>query len=48
MSQEVGKLADLVVLDGDPLANIRNTSKIYRVTKGGVIYDPAQLLAAKR
>lgn len=45
---EVGKLADLVVLDADPLANIRNISKIYRVIKGGVIYDPAQLLAANR
>jgi imidazolonepropionase-like amidohydrolase len=35
---EVGKLADLVVLDADPLANISNLKKIHRVVKGGVVY----------
>lgn len=38
-SIEAGKLADLVVLDGDPLADINNTRKIARVIKGGVIYE---------
>jgi imidazolonepropionase-like amidohydrolase len=32
---EVGKLADLVVLDGDPLANISNIRKIRAVYKEG-------------
>jgi imidazolonepropionase-like amidohydrolase len=44
---EAGKLADLVILDGDPLADIRNIRKTHRVIKGGVIYDPAQLLMTK-
>lgn len=44
---EAGKLADLVILDGDPLADIRNVRKIHRVIKGGVIYDPGQLLMTK-
>lgn len=35
---EVGKLADLVVLDADPLADISNLRKIHRVVKGGVVY----------
>ena len=33
---ERGKIADLVVLDADPLADIRNISKIYLVIKGGI------------
>lgn len=36
---EVGKLADLVLLDGDPLANIRNTSKISAVVLRGEMFD---------
>ena len=32
---EVGKIADLVVLDADPLADIRNTLRIDRVMKSG-------------
>ena len=43
---EAGKLADLVVLDADPLADIRNTRRIYRVVKGGVVLDPEDVLAA--
>lgn len=39
-SLEVGKLADLVVLDADPTADIRNTEKIDRVMLGGRMYDP--------
>jgi imidazolonepropionase-like amidohydrolase len=45
---EPGKLADLVVLDADPLADVRNIRKIHRVVKGGVIYDPAQLITVAR
>jgi len=39
-SLEVGKLADLVVLDADPTVDIRNTEKIHRVMLGGRLYDP--------
>ncbi len=42
-SIEPGKFADLVILDADPLADIRNTRKIARVMKGGRLYDPATL-----
>ena len=42
-SLEVGKLADLIVLDADPTANIRNTEKISRVMLGGRLYDSATL-----
>ncbi|WP_298471416.1 amidohydrolase family protein [uncultured Erythrobacter sp.] len=38
-SLEVGKLADLVVLNADPSANIRDTDKIDRVMLGGRLYD---------
>jgi imidazolonepropionase-like amidohydrolase len=41
---ETGKLADLVILDADPLADIRNIRRIHRVLKAGVVYDPAKLL----
>ncbi|MXW08087.1 MAG: amidohydrolase family protein, partial [Gammaproteobacteria bacterium] len=36
---EVGKLADLVVLDSDPLENIRSSDDLVYVIKGGVVYD---------
>jgi imidazolonepropionase-like amidohydrolase len=39
-SLEAGKLADLVVLDADPTADIRNSEKVYRVMLGGRMYDP--------
>ena len=38
-SIEVGKLADLMILNADPLADIRNTTDIAFVMKGGVLYD---------
>ena len=42
-SVEAGKLADLVILNADPLADIRNVNDIHRVVKGGIAYDPAQM-----
>ena len=42
---EPGKLADLVILDADPLADVVNLRKIHRVVKGGVVLDPEALLA---
>ena len=38
-----GKLADMVVLDADPLTDIRNTARLNRVIKGGEIYDASTL-----
>ena len=34
-----GKLADLMVLDANPLDDIRNTEEIRYVMKGGLLYD---------
>jgi imidazolonepropionase-like amidohydrolase len=42
-SIESGKLADLVILNSNPLADIANTSKIETVIKNGVVY-PAEVL----
>lgn len=41
---EPGKLADLVILDADPLADIANTSRVHRVMKNGRIYAPVDLM----
>jgi imidazolonepropionase-like amidohydrolase len=40
---EPGKLADLVLLDANPLEDIRNTQTIWRVIKGGWLFDPEKL-----
>ncbi|MGH7693669.1 MAG: amidohydrolase family protein, partial [Gemmatimonadaceae bacterium] len=43
---EVGKLADLVILDADPVADIRNTRKIWAVLQSGQIVDRAAIRAS--
>ncbi|HVW97997.1 MAG TPA: amidohydrolase family protein [Mucilaginibacter sp.] len=42
-SAETGKNADLIIVDGDPLNNIRDIRKVTTVIKGGKIYDPMAL-----
>jgi hypothetical protein len=41
---EVGKLADLVMVEGDPLADIANTTRVRRVIANGRVYELDQLL----
>ncbi len=43
-----GMLADLVILDADPLADIGNLARVHRTIKGGVVYDPEALMEAIR
>ena len=42
-SIEEGKHADLIIVDGDPLKNIRDIRNVTTVIKGGYIYDPGTL-----
>jgi imidazolonepropionase-like amidohydrolase len=41
---EAGRLADLLILDADPLVDIGNLAKVHRTIKGGVVYDPEALM----
>jgi Tol biopolymer transport system component/imidazolonepropionase-like amidohydrolase len=41
---EAGKLADLVIVDGDPLVNVANAYKVRRVIANGRLYEVKQLL----
>ena len=45
-SLEAGKYADLVILNTNPLADIRNTLDIRYVMKNGRLYQPANLSEA--
>lgn len=40
---QVGKRADMLLLDADPLADIRNTRRISKTIANGSVYDPAPL-----
>ena len=42
-SVEVGKSADIIIVNGDPLKTIRDIRKVTTVIKGGKIYDPGML-----
>ena len=44
----VGKHADLILLDGDPLQDIRDTRKISHVIRGGRVVDRAALIQRAR
>jgi len=41
---ETGKWADLVILDADPLADIRNSRKIWNIVQSGNLVDRAAIL----
>lgn len=43
-----GLAADLLILDADPLADIRNTRRINRIIRAGVAYRPEEILAQIR
>lgn len=45
-SIEPGKIADMVILNADPLKDIRNTRRIDRVIRGGRLCDPKVLRGA--
>ena len=45
---EPGKLADLIAIDGDPLANIGNTVRVKKVIANGRVYDVAELVSRKQ
>jgi imidazolonepropionase-like amidohydrolase len=42
-SIEEGKIADLVLLDADPLADINNAKRVNLVVKDGVVIDRSKL-----
>jgi imidazolonepropionase-like amidohydrolase len=45
---EVGNLADLVILDGDPRSDIRNTRRIRAVMQSGRWVERAGILARSK
>ena len=44
-SIEPGKLADLILIDGDPLARMSDIRRVTLVVKDGVVFDPAAVYA---
>jgi len=40
-----GRYADFLIIDGDPLRDVRELRKLTTVYRGGVAYDPQALLA---
>jgi urease alpha subunit len=42
---EVGKLADLSIVRGDPVADLKNAANVEYVVKNGITYSQAQILA---
>lgn len=41
---EEGKLADLLILNSNPLDDIMNTGDLHLLVKGGIVHDPESLL----
>jgi Tol biopolymer transport system component/imidazolonepropionase-like amidohydrolase len=44
---EAGKLADMIIVDGNPLADIRDTRRVVTVIKNGVVYEVDELIAGR-
>jgi imidazolonepropionase-like amidohydrolase len=44
-SVAAGRYADFLVVDGDPLRDVRELRKLTTVYRGGVAHDPQALLA---
>jgi imidazolonepropionase-like amidohydrolase len=40
---EVGKLADVIIVDGNPLEDIKDIAKVEMVFKEGTLYRPEEL-----
>jgi imidazolonepropionase-like amidohydrolase len=45
-SIEPGKIADLILVDGDPTTDIRDSRSVVMVVKDGRVYDPAAIYGA--
>jgi hypothetical protein len=45
-SVEPGKLADLILVDGDPIADISDIRRVVTVVSDGRVYDPAAIYGA--
>jgi Tol biopolymer transport system component/imidazolonepropionase-like amidohydrolase len=45
---EAGKLADLIVVEGNPLDDIRQLRRVRQVMRGGVLHDVRALVAGQR
>lgn len=43
---EVGKLADIVLVDGDPLTDMSDIRNVTLTVKDGTIFDPAEMYQA--
>ncbi|HVG24564.1 MAG TPA: amidohydrolase family protein, partial [Thermoanaerobaculia bacterium] len=43
---EPGKLADFIIVDGDPTRNISDIRRVVRVVKDGKVFDPAAIYAS--
>jgi imidazolonepropionase-like amidohydrolase len=46
-SIEPGKLADLALIDGDPLQNIKDLRRVWRMMKDGLVYNVSALVAGR-